>query len=224
MGKNILITGATGMVGSYVLRYLLDEDEVASVLSIGRRKTGLVEDKLTEIVHDDFLNFTTIKNQLTNLHACIYCLGTYQNQVSLDDFYKITCDYQKALTDVLEETSPNLTFTLFGADGASRKEKGLFAFPKAKGRAENLLLATKFPRKHIFRPGYIHPTGNRKPPGLIYKLTLPIGRFAFCVFPPIGITDYNLANAMVNATLNADFDKEVVRHGEAKRIAKNGLG
>jgi len=145
--KNVLITGATGMVGSHVLNLLLEDERVGKVVSISRRSTGLTHPKLQEIIHQDFLDFSSLSTQLTGIDACLYCLGVYQNQVTKEQFYEITCDYQKALTDVLEKTSPHMTFGLFGARGADPDEKSPLLFARVKGRAEKLLSQTSFPRK-----------------------------------------------------------------------------
>lgn len=215
---NVLITGATGMVGQHTLTFLLQDSNVTSVLSIGRRKTGIEHPKLSEVILGDFLKITELKDQLSNLDACIHCLGVYQNQVSKEDFFKITCDYQKALTDVLEQTSPDLTFCLFGATGADPTEKSSVTFAKAKGRAENLLAETSFPKKYVFRAGYIKPTGTRQPSGWMYKIAIPLSNVAFRLFPKMGITDADLAKAMVYLAVNPNLESQVFENSEIKKV------
>ncbi|NET32936.1 MAG: NAD-dependent epimerase/dehydratase family protein [Cyanothece sp. SIO1E1] len=215
---NVLLTGATGMVGQHVLNFLLQDSKVTSILSIGRRKTGIDNQKLRELVLDNFLKIPELKDELSNINACIHCLGVYQNQVSKEDFFKITCDYQKALTDVLEETSPDLTFCLFGAMGADPTEKSSVRFAKAKGRAENLLMETRFPTKYVFRPGYIKPTGNRQPAGWVYKIAIPLSNIGFKLFPGMGITDSDLAKAMVHLAVNPNLQSQVFENSEIKKL------
>ncbi len=217
MSKTTLITGATGMVGGFALRHLLADKRVGKVISIGRRTTGLKHEKLKEIIHSNFLDFTPIKDILVHIDVCIYCLGVYQNQVSKKQFFEITCNYQKALTDTLAETSPDLSFCLFGAQGADTTERSRVAFVRYKGMAENLLHATPFPRKYIFRPGYIHPTGHRKPSGWVYTyFAIPLGALMFRFFPKMGITDTDLAKAMVNVGLAAQSPSRVFTNEEMK--------
>jgi len=53
-GTNCLvIVGATGMVGGYALRYALDNSDVKSVTSIGRKKLGVSHPKLKEVLHQN---------------------------------------------------------------------------------------------------------------------------------------------------------------------------
>jgi hypothetical protein len=49
-GQNrFVIVATTGMVGGYALRYALDNSEVKSVTSIGRKKLGISHPKLKEV-------------------------------------------------------------------------------------------------------------------------------------------------------------------------------
>jgi uncharacterized protein YbjT (DUF2867 family) len=61
---NVLLFGATGMVGQGVLRECLLDPDVQSVLSIGRGATGQWRPKLRELIHRDFLDFSPIESEL----------------------------------------------------------------------------------------------------------------------------------------------------------------
>ena len=74
------IFGATGMVGGEVLEQCLANYKIKSVLAIGRRKSGVEHSKLKEIEHNDFLDFTTLEDELADVDVCFYCLGVYQAQ------------------------------------------------------------------------------------------------------------------------------------------------
>lgn len=207
--KKVLITGATGMVGSQVLQCLLTHPNVKEVLSIGRRKTGIAHPKLTEVVHQDFNDFSGLNQELVSVDICFYCLATYQNQVeSKEKYLEITCDYQKALTDILAQSSPKATFVLFSAAGADSTEKSRITFAKAKGQAENLLKETVFPKKYIFRPGIIHPTGSRRPTSWDYRFLQPLYSLIFKIAPVTGVSDQELAKAMVNVGLPSQMDSQ----------------
>lgn len=75
---NILLFGATGMVGQGVLRECLIAADVQRVVGVGRtalgRRYDRRHDKLTEIVHD-FTDLSTIGDRLVGLDACFFCLG-----------------------------------------------------------------------------------------------------------------------------------------------------
>lgn len=219
MGKTVLLTGATGMVGGRVLDLLLDRPDVEHVIAIGRRETAVTNRKLRAVVHADFLDFSAAEGQLAGIDVCFHCLGVYQGQVSKPAFFEITCDYQKALTDTLARVSPGATFVLFGASGADPGETSRAWFALAKGRAENLLAEAGFPKTYIFRPGYIHPTGARRPTGLPYRLMRPVAGALLRVFPRLALTDRDLARAMVTVGIEAVADSRIFDNRTIKRIA-----
>jgi len=215
--KNVLITGATGMVGSKVLKELLKNNEVRKIISIGRTKTGISDAKLTEIKHADFLDYSGLKETLRDLDTCFYCLSVYQSQVNKAEYKTISCDYQKALTDVLQVSSPGLTFVLHGAAGADPSEKSRILFARVKGKAENLLNATSFPKKYIFRPGHIQPTGMRKPPGKVYRFMLPLIGFMFKLIPSLGTTDSDLGKVMMEIGLQDKLPSQIFENSQIRK-------
>ncbi len=210
------------MVGSQVLDQLLSRSDVEEVISIGRRKSGRSDPRLKEIVHDNFLDFSGMKSELQGIDVCIYCLAVYQGQVSKQQYEVITCDYQQALTDVLQETSPNLAFVLFGASGADPSEKSKMLFAKVKGRAEKLLMEAPFPHKYIVRPAFIYPTGEKQPPGFMYRILNPIVYQIARLIPSIMITDAELASAMVTLSLNPTRASGALENVEIKAVAAQG--
>ena len=66
----ILLFGATGMVGQGVLRECLLDPEVESVLSIVRSATWPRQEKVRELVHSDFQDFTPLQPQFADVDAC----------------------------------------------------------------------------------------------------------------------------------------------------------
>jgi uncharacterized protein YbjT (DUF2867 family) len=205
--KKAVVFGATGMVGSEVLELCLRSHEIENVTTIGRRKTGLEQAKLLEIEHNDFLDYSSIERNLSGLDTCFYCLGVYQAQVSKEKFWEITVDYLDALIKMLEQTSPEVRFCLFSAQGASQSERSLMRFANAKGRAENIVLGSELAEKFIFRPGYIKPGPKQKKLTGSAKAFEPIYR----LFPAIGVDANVLAKAIV----------EVGMHGYEKTILEN---
>ena len=218
----VLLTGASGMVGRHVLDHLLSNSDVGEIVSIGRRRSDLNNGKLHEIIAEDFLDLSALAPDLAHVDVCFHCLGVYQSQVSKKAYVRITCGYQEALTDALSAASPDAVFVLFGAQGAKTDGKGM-PFARAKGQAENMLQATGFPKKYIFRPGYIHPTGTRRPPGVIYRLImLPIMAKLFARKPSIGITDRDLAQAMVTVGIEAAEESKVFSNQMIRDVVAPG--
>lgn len=79
----VLLTGATGMVGSSVLAALLNEDSTREVVSLGRRPSGRDHEKLTEVVFSDFGDAPAIKPYLNGTDTVFHCLATYTAWMTL---------------------------------------------------------------------------------------------------------------------------------------------
>lgn len=205
------------MVGSEVFQQCLNDDRIASILVIGRRSAGIQHDKITEVEHGNFLDFSDIEPRLSDIDVCIYCLGVYQTQVSKQQFWEITVDYLQALIKALERTNCNVRFCLFSAQGASTSEKSPIRFAKAKGRAENILLASRLAEKYIFRPGFIMPGPKRKSPSLGERMFRPIYR----LFPVLGIDAPDLAAVMLDVGIN-DAEKTVFGNRDLRVYVRAG--
>jgi uncharacterized protein YbjT (DUF2867 family) len=96
---NVLLFGASGMVGQGVLRECLLDPEVISVLSIARSSTGQQHPKLREIVHKDLVDFSSIESELSGLDACFFCLGVSSAGMSEENYRRVTYDITLAAAE-----------------------------------------------------------------------------------------------------------------------------
>ncbi|MEJ0029033.1 MAG: hypothetical protein WDO15_01085 [Bacteroidota bacterium] len=71
----VIVTGASGMVGEGGHAHVPQSSDVEQVLVVGRRPCGHKHPKLKEIIHKDFNDFSSIKDQLQGYDACYFCLG-----------------------------------------------------------------------------------------------------------------------------------------------------
>jgi uncharacterized protein YbjT (DUF2867 family) len=73
---DVILFGASGMVGQGILRECLLAPDVDRVLSIGRTVTGQQHPKLRELVRADLYDYSDIEADLAGYDACFFCLGT----------------------------------------------------------------------------------------------------------------------------------------------------
>lgn len=210
--KNILIAGASGMIGGLILSHCLHSEEVAGVTVIVRKSLGLSHPKLTEVVHRDFTDYTAITSVFKGVDVCYYCVGVYTGQVPTDEFKKITVDYTCAFASILKQQSPETVFCFLSGDGADPKEKSRLLFAREKGKAENFLLSLSFGATYIFRPGYIYPVQKREEPNRMYAVLRVLWKPFFSrVAPWSGVTSVQLAQVMTQVGL----------HGAAQTVFSN---
>jgi uncharacterized protein YbjT (DUF2867 family) len=198
--KNLVIVGATGMVGGYALRYALDHPAVGRVTAIGRRKLGISHPKLKDVVHQDFSDCSALTEVLADQDAAIFCLGVYTGAVSDTELRAITVDYTIEFARVLHRSSPGAAFAFLSGSGADPTGRSRISFARYKGEAENALLAS-FASVYIFRPAYIYPVTPRREPNFGYRLLRAIYPAFRVLFPSQVIRADDLARAMVDVGL-----------------------
>src|SRR5208282_1685868 len=107
---NVLLFGATGMVGQGVLRECLLDSGVASVVSIGRSTTGVPHPKLREIIRADLTNYTPIEGRLSGFDACFFCLGISSAGLTEEQYARVTYDITLGAGETLARLNPAMTF------------------------------------------------------------------------------------------------------------------
>ncbi len=75
---NVLLFGASGMVGRGVLLECLDHPQVKSVTAVVRRPLEDQHPKLKQVEHQDFENFELLRSEFQDIDACFYCMGVFR--------------------------------------------------------------------------------------------------------------------------------------------------
>ena len=215
--KNVIITGATGMVGGIVLRECLNSSNISKVISIVRRSSGISHAKLEEVIHADFMNYQGAEHYFENIDAAYFCIGAYTGAVPDDKFKQITVDFTTVFADALKQKSPNATFCLLSGQGADQTEKSRVAFAKYKGMAENYLIKQDFGNLYIFRPAYIYPVEPRQEPNLMYRISRKLYPLLKNVFPSTVITSEQLGQAIFKAGIQG-AEKTVLENQDIKKV------
>jgi len=205
--------GGTGMVGQGVLRECLLDSTVEHVLSIVRAPTSQQHAKLTELVHKDFLDLSTIESQLTGYDACFFCLGVSSSGMSEENYSRVTYDVTMAAALTLVRLNPRMAFIFVSGTGADSTEQGRSMWARVKGKTENALLRLPFKAVYIFRPAGIQPLHgiqSRTPSyRVLYVLGKPVFPLLKLLLPNRITTTEHLGRAMIRVAKNG-FAKQVL--------------
>ncbi len=170
----VIIFGATGMVGQGVLNEALADPRVEAVLTVGRRGTGVVNQKLREIVRADLFDLEPLASDLTGYDACLFCLGVSSVGMKEDEYRRLTHDLTLAVARTLLRLNPGMTFCFVSGEGTDAAGSSMWA--QVKGQTENDLMALGFKRAFMFRPGFIRPMkGVRSRTRLYHVLYVLLG-------------------------------------------------
>ena len=165
----LILTGATGMVGEAVLHEALQSDIVEKILVINRKPCGTTHKKLQEIIHADFFNLSPIANQLSNYNACFFCLGVSSVGMKEQEFYQKTYVLTMHVAELLSSLNPQMTFCYISGAGTDSTEKGRQMWARVKGKTENDLMKLPFRQVYNFRPGVLQPGKGLKNTLSFYK-------------------------------------------------------
>ena len=218
----VILTGATGMVGEGVLHECLQHDEVEKVLVITRKPCGYSHPKLTEIIHSNFSDISSLSDKLTGYNACYFCLGVTSVGKKEPEYTKLTYTLTMNFATILAKLNPDMTFCYISGSGTDSTEKGRTMWARVKGKTENDLMRLPFRRVYNFRPGGIEPFLPLKPTHTYYKtykyMKIIVGIMK-AVAPNLVISLKDLAAAMINASLMG-YSKNILEMKDMKSLAK----
>ncbi|WP_346855728.1 epimerase [uncultured Draconibacterium sp.] len=210
---NVIITGATGMVGKGVLLECLDHPSVDNILVIGRNHIDVEHPKLKELIHRDFTNFSGIKEQLTNYDACFFCMGISSAGMKEDEYKHITYDYTLSLAKTLVLNNPAMTFNYVSGGGTDSTEKGKVMWARVKGKTENDLLNLGFNQAFMFRPNAIIPLRGIKSKTKLYQFMYDYFMWMIklmkVISPNSVVNTTQLGIAMINTALKG-YKKSII--------------
>ena len=87
---NVVLFGATGMVGAGALLECLADPGVQSVLVVTRSPTGRTHPKLREVIHAYFFNYDVLQSEFAKCDECFFCLGVSSIGMTEADYTRLT--------------------------------------------------------------------------------------------------------------------------------------
>jgi uncharacterized protein YbjT (DUF2867 family) len=217
----VILFGATGMVGQGVLRECLLDADVETVIAVGRSPTGVQNAKLREIVHDNFLDFSTIESQLAGYDACFFCLGVSSVGMSEERYRHLTYDITLAAATTLSKLNPGMVFVYVTGQGTDSTEQGRLMWARIKGKTENDLLKLPFKAAYMFRPAGIQPLHGVKSRTAwvqaIYVVASPLLTWLDRVAPKYMTTTEQVGRAMIKVARDG-YPKPVLESEDINAI------
>ena len=151
MSRTALLAGATGLVGSHLLKLLLADAEWDRVVTLGRRTTPTEHDKLEQRVVD--LAAVAAAGDLRHADDVFCCLGTTIKQAgSQEAFRRVDHDFVVgfARAGIRAGATQFLLVSAIGADPESR-----VFYSRVKGETETDVGALPYRAIQIFRPSLL---------------------------------------------------------------------
>jgi uncharacterized protein YbjT (DUF2867 family) len=168
MTKKAIIVGATGLIGSRLLKILLANHTYGEVLVIGRKKIRTKDTKLTQLV----VEFEHLDHYAASITGDVLfcCIGTTRHQTpDKAEYRKIDHDYPLALAEIAVRNGIE-QYHLVSAIGANAKSSRFY--PRIKGETEEDIKNTGLKSLHIYQPSIL--IGRRKKIRLLESLAIAV--------------------------------------------------
>lgn len=153
--RSAIVVGATGLVGSELIKLLCESEEYVSVTAIARRKLDYEHTKLvTKVRLFDQLE----ESDIDFADELFCCLGTTMKKAgSREEFEKVDVEYPLQVASLAKKRGiPHIiVMSAFSAN-----ESSLFYYNKVKGKLEKELASLELPQLSIIRPSLL--VGERK--------------------------------------------------------------
>ena len=182
--NEIAIFGASGTAGDGILKAALADPDVNTIHVITRRATprieaGIASGKVVMTKHLDYLDYSAVQDQLRDVQAVYWALGTSSRNVDDETYSVIHVDFPVRFVNEWLQVSRRSNISFHYISSSDISEDSTMHWAREKVRAEKELFALAEGTKLsvvAYRPDYIGPTEEEAHLGqeLLYWFFAPI--------------------------------------------------
>jgi uncharacterized protein YbjT (DUF2867 family) len=215
--KTALIAGASGLVGSELLKILIESNEYKAIHVLTRKSLNHNSPKIVEhLIHFDEL--ANLKPEAPIDH--IFCtLGTTIKKAGTkENFRKVDFEYVVNLGKKAKEINAE---KLMVVSSLGANAKSIIFYSRVKGEVEEALKKLSLPHLFIFRPSLL--LGNRqehrageKMAASVYKVLSPV--FSGPLKKYKGVEAKQVAFAMMQTALKSEEPFKIVESDEIQQV------
>ena len=140
--KEVMIFGASGTVGDGILKALIMDKKVQKIQVITRRLTPRIEEgvemgKVIVTRHMNYLDYAPIKDELLNVKAVYWALGTSASNVSDEKYTEIHVDFPVVFLKLWLSLDKENQKSFHLITGAGTAAESWFHWAREKAKAES---------------------------------------------------------------------------------------
>ena len=198
--KQVTLFGATGLIGSYLLEFLLKDSDIHLINVVGRNPFHLEHDKINNIVID-FEDVSSISNSITGSEAVFVSIGTTMSKVNGDKIKYKSVDFDIIFNIANACKQKNINqFIYVSSLGANANSSNFYL--RLKGEIDEAVAKLNLNSTSVFRPSVLLGKRNEFRPGeKIMQFVMPLLDF---MIPSNSkaIKAEDVAKSMLNTTKN----------------------
>ena len=171
--KQVTLFGATGLIGSYLLEFLLKDSDIHLINVVGRNPFHLQHDKINNIVID-FEDVSSISNSITGSEAVFVSIGTTMSKVNGDKIKYKSVDFDIIFNIANACKQKNINqFIYVSSLGANANSSNFYL--RLKGEIDEAVAKLNLNSTYVFRPSVLLGKRNEFRPGeKIMQFVMPL--------------------------------------------------
>ncbi|RZO98193.1 MAG: NAD-dependent epimerase/dehydratase family protein [Flavobacteriales bacterium] len=210
--KQVTLFGATGLIGSYLLEFLLKDSDIHLINVVGRNPFHLQHDKINNIVID-FEDVSSISNSITGSEAVFVSIGTTMSKVNGDKIKYKSVDFDIIFNIANACKQKNINqFIYVSSLGANANSSNFYL--RLKGEIDEAVAKLNLNSTSVFRPSVLLGKRNEFRPGeKIMQFVMPLLDF---MIPSNSkaIKAEDVAKSMLNTTKNYKTGLHIYQHSQ----------
>ena len=183
--ETIAIFGASGTAGDGILKAALANPDIRKIHVITRRATPRIEEgvasgKVQMTVHMDYLDYSAIREQITDADAVYWAIGISSVGMDEETYGMIHVDFPARFVAewINVSAKPKISFHYISSSDISEDSSAMWAREKVRAERTLFALAEETSLRVIaYRPDYIGPTEEEAHIGqdLLFWFFAPVG-------------------------------------------------
>ncbi len=214
--KQVTLFGATGLIGSYLLEFLLKDSDIHLINVVGRNPFHLQHDKINNIVID-FEDVSSISNSITGSEAVFVSIGTTMSKVNGDKIKYKSVDFDIIFNIANACKQKNINqFIYVSSLGANANSSNFYL--RLKGEIDEAVAKLNLNSTSVFRPSVLLGKRNESRPGeKIMQFVMPLLDF---MIPSNSkaIKAEDVAKSMLNTTKNYKSGLHIYQYNQIKDL------
>lgn len=214
--KQVTLFGATGLIGGYLLKFLLKDSDIHLINLVGRKSFHLQHDKINNIVID-FEDFSSILNSVSGSEIVFVSIGTTMSKVNGDKQKYKSVDFDIIFNIAKACKQKNVRQLIYVSSLGANSNSSNF-YLRLKGEIDEAIAELNLNSTSVFRPSVLLGKRNESRPGeKILQLVMPLLDF---IIPSDSkaIKAEDVAKSMLNNSKNYKSGFHIFQYNQIKNI------
>ena len=212
--KQVTLFGATGLIGSYLLEFLLKDSETHLINVVGRNPFHLQHDKINNIVID-FQDLSSISDSITGSEVVFVSIGTTMSKVNRDKQKYKSVDFDIIFNVANACKQKNISQLIYVSSLGANSNSSNF-YLRLKGEIEEAVAELNLTSTSVFRPSVLLGKRNESRPGeKLLQFAMPLLDFMI-PSKSKAIRAKDVAKSMFNTSKNYKSGLHIYHYNEIK--------